>query len=168
MALRSARGLPPDVPVALNVSPALVLEPNGLRALLGRCQRSLTLEISERDQIDDYRGLRAALTSFPDIRWSIDDAGAGFASLRHCVELRPDEIKLDRSLVSGADRDPARLAAIMGFHRFAAELGARLVAEGIETDSERSALLAIGVCFGQGYLFGRAASVETWSTGDSG
>ncbi len=168
IALRSARGLPPDVPVAVNVSPALVLEPNGLRALLGRCQRSLTLEISERDQIDDYRGLRAALTSFPGIRWSIDDAGAGFASLRHCVELRPDEIKLDRSLVSGADRDPARLAAIMGFHRFAAELGARLVAEGIETDSERSALLAIGVRFGQGHLFGRAASVETWSTGESG
>ena len=56
----------------------------------------------------------------------------------------------------------------MGFHRFAAELGARLVAEGIETDVERSALLAIGVRFGQGYLFGRAASVETWPTGDSG
>ena len=168
MALRYARALPPDVPVALNVSPALVLEPNGLRALLGGCQRSLILEISERDQIDDYSGLRAALTSFPGVRWSIDDAGAGFASLRHCVELRPDEIKLDRSLVAGADRDPARLAAIMGFHRFAAELGARLVAEGIETDSERSALLAIGVRFGQGYLFGRAASVETWSRGDSG
>ena len=50
---------------------------------------------------------------------------------------------------------------------FATELGARLVAEGIETDAERSALLAIGVRFGQGYLFGRAASVETWSTGDS-
>ncbi len=164
MALRSARALPPDVPLALNVSPALVLEPNGLRAVLGGSRRSLTLELSERDQIDDYPGLRAAVMSFPGIRWSIDDAGAGFASLRHCVELQPDEIKLDRSLVSGADRDPARLAAIMGFHRFAAELGARLVAEGIETDAERSALLGIGVRFGQGYLFGRAASVETWST----
>ena len=168
MALRSARGLPPDVPVSLNISAALVLDPNGLRALVGRCQRSLTLELSERDQIDDYGGLRAALGSFPGIRWSIDDAGAGFASLRHCVELRPDEIKLDRSLVSGADRDPARLAAIMGFHRFAAEIGARLVAEGIETDAERSALLAVGVRFGQGYLFGRPASVETWSAGDAG
>jgi PAS domain S-box-containing protein len=168
MALRSASGLPPDLPVTLNVSPALVLEPNGLRALLERCQRSLTLELTEHDQIDDYRGLRAALTSFPDIRWSIDDAGAGFASLRHCVELRPDEIKLDRSLVSGADRDPARLAAIMGLHRFATELGARLVAEGIETDAERSALIAIGVRFGQGYLFGRAASAESWSTSDRG
>jgi len=168
MALRSARALPPEVPVTLNVSPAFVLEPNGLRDLLGGSERSLTLELSERDQIDDYPGLRAALTSFPGIRWSIDDAGAGFASLRHCVELQPDEIKLDRSLVSGADSDPARLAAIMGFHRFAVELGARLVAEGVETDSERSALLAIGVRFGQGYLFGPAASVDTWSTGDSG
>ena len=167
MALRSARALPPDVPLALNVSPALVLEPNALRALLGRSRRSLTLELSERDPIDDYPGLRAAVTSFPGIRWSIDDAGAGFASLRHCVELQPDEIKLDRSLVSGADRDPARLAAIMGFHRFADELGARLVAEGIETDAERAALLQIGVRFGQGYLFGRAASIETWSTGDA-
>jgi EAL domain-containing protein (putative c-di-GMP-specific phosphodiesterase class I) len=70
--------------------------------------------------------------------------------------------------VSGADRDPARLAAITGFQQFAAGLGARLVAEGIETDSERSALLAVGVRTGQGYLFGRAASVETWSTGGSG
>ena len=55
----------------------------------------------------------------------------------------------------------------MGFHRFADELGARLVAEGIETDAERAALLQIGVRFGQGYLFGRAASIETWSTGDA-
>lgn len=168
MALRSARGLPPDVPVTLNVSPALVLEPNGLRALLGRCRRPLTLELSERDQIDDYPGLRAALESLPGTRRSIDDAGAGFASLRHCVELRPDEIKLDRSLVSGADRDPARLAAIMGLHRFAVELGARLVAEGIETDAERSALLAVGVAFGQGYLFGRPAPIEVRPDGDSG
>jgi EAL domain-containing protein (putative c-di-GMP-specific phosphodiesterase class I) len=168
MALRCARALPPGVPVTLNVSPALVLEPNGLRALLGRYRRPLILELSERDQIDDYPGLRAAVATFLGIRWSIDDAGAGFASLRHCVELRPDEIKLDRSLVSGADRDPARLAAIMGFHRFAAELDARLVAEGIETESERAALLDVGVRFGQGYLFGRAAPVETWSTADSG
>lgn len=161
-ALEAVRLLPAEMPVMLNVSPGLVLQRDGLRALLEGQERSVTLEISEHEQIDDYAELRAALGTLPGIQWSIDDAGAGFASLRHCIELGPDDIKLDRSLVSGVDHDPARLAAVVGFRHFASQLGARLIAEGVETEAERLALREVGVRFGQGYLFGKPAPVESW------
>lgn len=72
----------------------------------------------------------------------------------------PHDIKLDRSLVARADRDPARLAAIVGFQKFADQVGARLIAEGIETEAERTVLLEVGVRFGQGYLFGEPGPLE--------
>jgi EAL domain-containing protein (putative c-di-GMP-specific phosphodiesterase class I) len=86
---------------------------------------------------------------------AVDAAGAGFASLRHVIELRPGYVKLDISLIRGVGDDDARQALVAGMVHFAAETGCLLVAEGIETDTELAALRRLGIGLGQGYLLGR-------------
>ena len=93
----------------------------------------------------------------PNLQTAVDDAGAGFASLRHIVESRPHIVKIDRSLVAGIDTDPARQALLAGLRHFADSQGCSLIAEGIETETELATLVALGVRSGQGYLLGRPA-----------
>lgn len=88
----------------------------------------------------------------------MDDAGAGFASLRHILELDPDIVKLDIALVRSIDADPARQALVVGLCHFAAHAGVQLVAEGVETRQEAEVLATLGVQFAQGYLFGKPSA----------
>lgn len=89
------------------------------------------------------------------MRLAVDDAGAGYASLRHILELGPAFAKLDISLVRGIDGDPLRQALAAGLEHFAARGGCQLIAEGVERQAEAGALEDLAVEFGQGYLFGR-------------
>ena len=93
----------------------------------------------------------------PAVRVSVDDAGAGFASLRHVIMLAPDFVKLDRSWVTGIDADPTRQAMVAGLSHFARVTGCDLVAEGIEAEAERTTLAHLDVAFGQGFLLGPPA-----------
>ena len=155
-AIHAARLLPAGGFLSLNVSPALVLEGDRLHEVLQSTDRLIVLEITEHEPVADYAALRAAFARIPvPVEWSIDDAGGGYASLRHILELRPQYVKLDRSLISDIVVDPARQALVAGMLHFAQALGAMLIAEGIESDAERLALHALGVSAGQGYLFGR-------------
>jgi predicted signal transduction protein with EAL and GGDEF domain len=86
---------------------------------------------------------------------AVDDAGSGFASLRHVVELAPRFLKLDISLVRHVDRNLTRQAMIAGLSQFAARVGSEVIAEGIEEQTELEMLRELGVRFGQGYLLGR-------------
>jgi PAS domain S-box-containing protein len=157
-ALAAARGLPPRVWLSVNVSPPFVLAGEPLRAILQDAPRPLVLEVTEEQAIPDYPSFRAAIASFrTDLRLAVDDAGAGFASLRHISELRPALVKLDRALVADIDADPVRQALVAGMHHFAETVDCSLIAEGIETDAELATLRALGVRFGQGYLLGRPA-----------
>ena len=86
----------------------------------------------------------------------MDDAGAGFASFRHILNLQPDVIKLDIGLTRGIDSDPARRAlgrALLSFGMDA--YNASIVAEGIETKDEFNTLKALGFSAGQGFYLGR-------------
>lgn len=154
-ALRAASGLPPGCWVSVNVSPALVLDRRVLPRLVAGCRVRLVLEITEHDPVDDYDALTAALAELrPFSRLSVDDAGSGFASLRHVVTLEPDFVKLDQSWVSGIDDDPARQALVAGLSHFASRTGSQLIAEGVETDTEHKMLSELEVALGQGFLFG--------------
>jgi EAL domain-containing protein (putative c-di-GMP-specific phosphodiesterase class I) len=82
---------------------------------------------------------------------AVDDAGAGYAGLRHILELRPQYVKLDISLVRHVDTDPARQAMVNGMAYFAESVGCALIAEGIETPNELTALKLLKVQFGQGF-----------------
>lgn len=116
------------------------------------------LELTEHIEVTDYPALRAAIERLgPNVRLAVDDAGAGFASLRHILELQPDYVKLDRGIVRQIHRDPARQALVAGMVHFAAKTGAVLVAEGVETEAEVRQLRQLGVALAQGYRLGRPA-----------
>jgi PAS domain S-box-containing protein len=154
-ALEAAPSLPPDAYLSLNASPALIVS-GKLQALLRGCTRAIVLEITEHVVIADYPALRAFLAAIvPTVRLAVDDAGAGYASLRHILELAPDFVKLDLALIRGIDTDPARQALLAGMGYFAVKRKIRLVAEGIETATELETLRSLGISYGQGYLLGR-------------
>jgi EAL domain-containing protein (putative c-di-GMP-specific phosphodiesterase class I) len=145
--------LPDDWFLAINASPELVMS-GKLESLIDRdvCDR-LVLELTEHIAVDDYEPIRRQLAPLRDLgtRVAVDDAGAGFASLRHILLLRPEIIKLDRSLTHGVDEDPVRRALASSLVAFASDVGAHLVAEGVETAGELSALERIGAEWVQGY-----------------
>lgn len=158
--LLAAQALPPDLFLSVNVSPRLVLSGSPLRSLLRRHPGTVVCEVTEHEAIVDYPAFRAMAARLPGVRLAIDDVGAGFASFRHILELRPAFVKLDRSIVAGIDGDPIRRQLIAGVGTFVAAAGSRMIAEGIETDAELATLRELQVPLGQGYLLGRPAAVS--------
>jgi PAS domain S-box-containing protein len=159
-ALAAAEALPRSAWLNLNTSPELILAKEPLSTLLRRSHRRLVLEVTEHTAIADYPAFRAAMAALgPKVDLAVDDVGAGFASLRHILELRPAFVKLDRSLIAGLESDYARHAMIAGLRHFARATGFRLIAEGIETDQELAVLRALDVRLGQGFLLGRPVPV---------
>ncbi|UTI64358.1 EAL domain-containing protein [Paraconexibacter antarcticus] len=155
LALRGGRP-PGGALLAVNVS-ASALASDAVQRMLPRDLSGLILEITENElvlhgssiqtHLDDLRG-RGALIA-------VDDAGAGYASLRQVMLLRPDIIKLDRELVSGVHLDPAKVALIEALSRFAVRTGAMLCAEGIEHEDELATLADLDVPIGQGFYLAR-------------
>ena len=117
----------------------------------------VVVEITEHDPVEDYAALNAALAPLraAGARIAVDDTGAGFASMRHVLELHPDIIKIDLAIVQGVDVDPGRGALAGMLASFAGALGILVVAEGVETPVQRDRLLELGVVLGQGDLLGR-------------
>ena len=159
-ALQASAALPRSAWLNLNASPGLVIAGEPLRSILDASKRHLVLEVTEHTAIEDYSVFREAMAALgPNVRLAVDDAGAGFASLRHILELRPAFVKLDRWLVAGLESDDARQAMIVGLRHFARATGCRLIAEGIETEGELAVLKALDIPLGQGYLLGRPVPV---------
>lgn len=155
-AFASAPAIPADAYLSVNVSAQLVVTASKrLGRVLGQWPGRIVLEVTEHAPIADYEAFRRAVRGLGNVELSIDDAGAGYASLRHILELGPAWVKLDMTLVRGIDADPLRQALVAGLAYFAARSGQRLIAEGVERQEEADALAGIGVKFAQGYLFGR-------------
>jgi EAL domain-containing protein (putative c-di-GMP-specific phosphodiesterase class I) len=155
-ALDAAGAFPEGVVLSVNVSPSFVLQNGTLTELLGRATRPLVLELTEREPLDDYAAFREAIAGLDvAVDWAVDDAGAGYASLRHIIELRPRYVKLDRGLVTSINADPIRQALVAGMLHFATSIGVEIIAEGVETEAERLTLQELGVALGQGFLFAR-------------
>ena len=109
-ALIAAESLPAGVWVAVNFSPSTLVEGRAAAVVAGT-SRPVVIEITEHTAIENYAAVRRAIELCGDVRVAVDDAGAGFASLRHILELRPDIIKLDLALVRDIDTDPAETGA---------------------------------------------------------
>ncbi|MFY9470359.1 MAG: EAL domain-containing protein, partial [Solirubrobacterales bacterium] len=148
--------------ISINLSPDTLLDPALESALEAVEPDRLTVEITEHARIADYAATKAALSALSErgVKIAIDDAGAGFASLRHILSLMPDLIKLDISLTRGIDADQARRALAKGLITFAQEIGAEIVAEGIETSAELECLRELGATYGQGYIIARPAPLS--------
>ena len=144
--------------LAVNVSPAALLE------LAHRANQReelpldrIVVEVTEHAAVEAYAALRGELAPLRQrgLRIAVDDAGAGYASLRHVLELRPDFIKLDRWLIHGLADDCARRVAVCAFVSLARELGSKLVAEGVERPADLAAVRDLGLEAAQGFLLGR-------------
>jgi EAL domain-containing protein (putative c-di-GMP-specific phosphodiesterase class I)/DNA-binding NarL/FixJ family response regulator len=159
-AIDAAEKLPPGPFLSVNVSPALILQRETIALVARAGPRLLVLELTERDPVDDYGALARVLEGFEGVQLAIDDAGAGYASLRHILALHPSYIKLDITWVRAIDDDTARQALVAGINHFATLTNCRIIAEGIETEGESDALRRVGIEFGQGFLFGRPAPVD--------
>lgn len=158
-ALEALPSLPGPLYLAVNVSPA-TLATADLRSLLAQADAArVVVEVTEHAPIDDYPSLRESLATLRALgtRIAIDDAGAGFASLRHILRLAPEFIKLDRALIDGIEADTSLQALAAGLTSFAQRIGATIIAEGIERAPEVEMLAELGVCYGQGYFFARPA-----------
>ena len=168
-ALEAALALPPSIYVALNISPSTCLDPRlpGLLKRSGLPLKRIVLELTERLEVSEYTPLITALAPLRQcgLRIAVDDAGSGFASMRHILHVRPDIIKLDRSLIAGIDDNHGQRALGAALAEFARQIGATLVAEGIETPEELAAVAGIGMTAGQGYLIGRpSVHPKDWAT----
>ncbi len=152
--LSARQALPENCFLTVNVSPAALLS-DRVQSVLERSDRldAVVVELTEREAVEDYGALQAALAVLRrrGATIAVDDAGAGYASLQHIMSLRPEFIKLDRALVGGLDADPAKLALVEAVGSFAARIDAWVVAEGIENRRELDAVRSISVPLGQGF-----------------
>jgi EAL domain-containing protein (putative c-di-GMP-specific phosphodiesterase class I) len=147
--------------LALNLSPEALVElahRANLREDLPLGQ--LVIEVTEHSVVDSYAALHRELGPLRarGLRIAVDDAGAGYASLRHVLELRPDFIKVDRSLIHGISDDHARRVAVSAFLSLALDLGATVVAEGVEREADLTTVGELGLHAVQGFLLGRPTS----------
>ncbi|MTV47587.1 EAL domain-containing protein [Heliobacillus mobilis] len=163
-ALKGCHNLDQDRLLFLNISPSVVKDPlfakgytRGLMALYGLSPYNVVFEITERTAIQDFTGFRKILQHYRDqgFRVAVDDAGAGYSSLQAIAELQPDFIKIDMSLIRDIDASPVKQALLETFVTFGEKIGAKIVAEGIETEKELRLLAQMGVHIGQGYYLGR-------------
>ena len=140
----------------INVAPDALGHP-GLSELAERLPSRLVIELTEQDAVQDIKRIQERLRPWiaRGALVAVDDAGAGFTSLEYVAEIRPDFLKLCRGMVTGVDLDASRQAVLRATVAFAREVGARVVAEGVERPEELEVLRAAEVDFGQGWLFGR-------------
>jgi len=154
--------LPPDVRLSVNASPALILDPAFTEIVegVGADRDRITIEITEHAAVARYEDIRAALLPHraQGLRLAVDDTGAGYASFAHVLLLRPDVIKLDRSLLADIGQDAARRAFVTAIVLLALELDAVVTAEGVETSAELEVLRSLGVDTVQGYLLARPST----------
>ena len=159
----AASAMPDDVYLSLNASPAAVASGRLPDALAEARLDNVVLEITEHAKVDDYAVLHSCLAPLKarGMKIAVDDAGAGYAGLQHIVQLSPDCIKMDMSLVRSIDSDPARRALASAMIFYAREMGSCVVAEGIETLAELETLKLLGADKGQGYLLGKPGPLAT-------
>jgi len=163
-ALSKITSLGPNQRLFLNMNAEVVKDPHfrgGLTKAFviqrGLNPAQVTFEITERTAITDFDSFSKSLNHYRQQGYSIavDDAGAGYSSLQAIAELKPNYIKLDRSIVHDVDKDPHKQAMLDAMTKLAAAIHSKLIAEGIESADELAVLISKGVHYGQGYLLAR-------------
>jgi EAL domain-containing protein (putative c-di-GMP-specific phosphodiesterase class I) len=155
--LHARQILPSGCFLAINLGQVALLSREVATVLDGRDLTGVVIELGDCAPVGDYSLLVAALDRLraAGAHVAVDDAGAGYASLRHVLRLRPSYVKLDRALVSQIDSDPAKLALVEAMGSLAGGIDASIVAEGVERAQERDALAALGIPLAQGFALAR-------------
>lgn len=151
-----------DISMMVNLSPATVLSGRLVEVLTGVPLERVVLELTEHAPVNDYRALAAMLRPWRSMgaRLAVDDAGGGYASFAHILNLDPDLIKLDNSLTHEIHTDPHRRALARALVGFAREMGVEVIAEGVEGPAELEALRELGTHHVQGFHVGRPRPLD--------
>jgi EAL domain-containing protein (putative c-di-GMP-specific phosphodiesterase class I)/DNA-binding NarL/FixJ family response regulator len=157
LACERSHALPDGMFMAVNVSPVTAERPDLLALLAGCHVDHVVLEVTEHARVDDYPRFRRSIERVRELGASlaVDDAGAGFSSMRHMLELDAELIKLDGSLTRSLETDPRRRSLASAVIEFGRESGASVLAEHIESELQLVELRRLGVHYGQGYHLGR-------------
>jgi EAL domain-containing protein (putative c-di-GMP-specific phosphodiesterase class I) len=161
-ALTLLSGIPGHIRLAVNAGPDTFCSRELIALLLTGDPHRITVELTEHVDISDFPALHRACRRLRAIgaEVAIDDTGTGFASLSLVLEVAPEVIKLDRKLCADIDLDPVRRALASALVTFGSDIGALIVAEGIETAAELEVLIDLGIDFGQGFHLARPGSLH--------
>ena len=157
--------LPGDTFLAVNMSPATILYAHERELCPPDACARVVVELTEHVPIEDYSVVQRALETVRSYgaRLAAADLGSGYAGFRHLVSLGPDIIKLDMSLVRGINTSAEQRALASALAAFAADVGAQVIAEGVETQAELDALRDVGVALAQGFYFGAPGPLGQFS-----
>lgn len=124
---------------------------------LCRIASRVVLEITERASLEEIPDIKARVAQLRGLgfRVAIDDVGAGYAGLTSIAQLEPEVMKIDMALVRDIDREPTKQKLVAAMTGLCREMNVLVVAEGVETPSERDMLSSLGCELMQGYLFAR-------------
>ncbi len=161
LALQALPQLPEPLYLSVNASPSTLTHPGLMPLFAGQALQRVVLEVTEHAAVEHYDRLLAAIRPLQagGLHLAIDDAGAGYASFRHVLNLAPHQIKLDISLTRDLHLDRSRYALAAALSGFGRTIGCQLVAEGVETEPELAALRELGIERVQGYHLGRPAAL---------
>jgi len=148
--------------LGINSSPQMITEGRMLEIIEGFPAEKIILEITEHDYVENYDDFSYALAPLRQrgVKIAIDDAGAGYSSMCHILNVRPDFIKLDISLTRSINTDRWRRALARALIEFGRDTDCKIIAEGVETEGEMSILRELGVHAAQGWLLGRPVPIE--------
>ena len=160
-----ARGRPDDTFLSVNISPTALMSREIARALPASLDE-IVVEVTEQELAPETELVQEglALVRSRGGRVAIDDAGAGYAGLRHLTDLSPDVIKIDGALIRGGAHDLHKGALVESLVSYARRIGASTCAEGVERQEDLEFAQATGVDFVQGYLLARPAA--PWNAPD--
>lgn len=159
-ALAARSNVPDGCFLSMNLSPAAAASHEMADCLDSEPDlEGVVLEITGQTPITDPDSLRETLGALAarGAKLAVDDVGERYATLEHVVSIRPQFVKIDRTVVQGIDLDPVAVAAVEAVGAFASKVGGRVVAEGVERFEELDTLIRLGVPLAQGFLFGRPA-----------
>lgn len=167
-------GSGPALNLSFNICPSQLEDPSLVSRMLRQLElhsitaTQLTLELTERGVLEGSAIVQSNLHQLRQhgIRLSLDDFGTGHSSLSLPSQLRPDEVKIDRSFVKVMQHDPYALQIIPLLCRMAPALGFELVAEGVEDADSFARLRELGISRFQGYWLARplpCSSVDAFS-----
>ncbi|MBH0172693.1 EAL domain-containing protein [Fictibacillus sp. 23RED33] len=166
----SAGAVSPGLKRFINFLPSSIYDPKHCLATTfkaaadaGVDPNDLVFEVVETEEIADIDHLKSILQAYQEqgMKVALDDLGAGHSTLSVLKELKPDYVKIDRKIVSFCDEDASKEDMIQKIVEVAREIGAVVLAEGIERKEEADIALKCGVELAQGYYFGRPVPTKS-------
>ena len=163
--LKLVNDITPDLVITLNVSPLQICREGLAGRMIALAERyevdlsRLAVEVTESILIDRPQSAMRELRALRTVgcRVYLDDFGTGYSSMSWLAQLPVDAIKIDRSFTAGLLTDRRRSVVVASMIQLSRDLGLDVIAEGVELEAQAEALLALGCCKGQGFLFGHPA-----------